>query len=333
MNTEHCRRLAELFADVSKTFAAAADTPAPSPEAEPAPAPVPEPVSVPMPTAPSPVAPAPAPQPAPQPTPAPAPQASLAGMLGFAIPDGELLAGGDAWMDRIAALGAKTVRFDVRLERVQPTAGAAYQWANVDRLVSGLTTRGIKPLILLNAPADLINTDAGRTRFRAFAEAAVRRYGNRCQWWEILNECNHTVLTPEQYADLLRVVYPAIKVIQRDSVVIYVGNASIPSTTGATVQGAVDYLRRTYARLNGTRAFDAVGHHPYQYPLLFNRTDSWTGLGVMRSIRSLMNQNNHQDMLIWITEAGAPTSGGNQAVSQADQAETLRQLVDMARAP
>ncbi|MBM3606761.1 MAG: hypothetical protein FJX25_19300 [Alphaproteobacteria bacterium] len=46
-----------------------------------------------------------------------------------------------------------------------------------------------------------------------------------------------------------------------------------------------------------------------------------------------MNQNNHQDMLIWITEAGAPTSGGNQAVSQADQAATLRQLVDMARAP
>ncbi|MBM3604287.1 MAG: hypothetical protein FJX25_05895 [Alphaproteobacteria bacterium] len=294
------------------------------------PQPEPEPVT---PPAPPPVVPVtPTPQPVP-PAPQPPAQPSLAGMLGFAIPDGELLAGGEPWMDRIAALNAKTVRFDVRLERVQPVAGGGYQWANTDRLVDGLVRRGIKPLILLNTDISLISTAAGRTRFRQFAEAAVHRYGDRCKWWEVLNEANHTTLTPEAYAELLRIVYPAIKAIQRDSVVIYVGNASIPSTTAPNVQGAVDYLRRTYARLNGTRAFDAVGHHPYQYPLLFNRTDSWTGLGVMRSIRTLMNQNGHQDMLIWITEAGAPTSGGNQAVSQADQAETLRQLVDMARAP
>ena len=133
-------------------------------------------------------------------------------------------------------------------------------------------------------------------------------------------------------ADLLREVYPAIKAIQPASTVIYVGNASIPTSTAPNVQGAEDYLSKVYAA-GGGEFFDAVGHHPYQYPLLYNRSDAWTGLGIMNGIRRIMNANGDAAKLIWITEAGAPTAGGSQAVSQSDQAETLRQLVDMARAP
>lgn len=291
MTPENNRRLAELFAEASRIYASAAEA-APT-VAEPAPV-----------------------------TPAPE---RLSGMLGLAIPDGELLAGGNAWLDRIAALGAKTVRFDVRMETI-----ARDGWANTDRLVEGLTSRGIKPLMLLNAQARSVNAQTGRSNFRTFATAAVNRYKDRTNWWEILNESNHTTLTPAQYADLLKVVYPAIKAEQPDSVVIYVGNASIPSTTGPNVQGAEDYLRRVYAA-GGRAFFDAVAHHPYQYPLMFSRMDGWTGHGVMRAIRAVMNANGDNAKRIWITEAGAPTAGGGQAVTEADQATTLRQLADLVR--
>lgn len=255
----------------------------------------------------------------------------LPGLLGMAIPDGELLAGGDAWLDRIAALGARVVRFDIRLGNVMASSGS-FNWSNTDRLVNGLTSRGIKVLGLLNATASEVNTASGRTRFRTMAEDAVRRYGDRVEWWEILNEANHTTLTPAQYTDLLKVVYPAIKAIQPTSTVLYVGNASIPSTTASNLQGAEDYLTRVYAA-GGGAFFDAVAHHPYQYPYTYANNVSWGGLAIMQRLRAIMDRNGDQAKLIWITEAGAPTAGGGQAVSQTAQADTLRQLVDMARAP
>ena len=102
------------------------------------------------------------------------------GLLGMAIPDGELLAGGDAWLDRLADLGAKAVRFDIRLGSVMSSIGG-FSWGNTDRLVNGLTSRGIRVLGLLNASASEVNTATGRTRFRQMAEAAVRRYGDRVE--------------------------------------------------------------------------------------------------------------------------------------------------------
>lgn len=270
--------------------------------------------------------------PAPPAEPAPVPAPRINGLLGFAIPDGELLAGGDAWLDRIAALGAKVVRFDIRLGSVM--SGSSFNWSNTDRLVNGLTSRGIRVLGLLNASATEVNTAPGRTRFQTFAEAAVRRYADRCQWWEILNEVNHTTLTANQYADLLKAVYPAIKAVQTDAKVCYVGNASVPDADGA--RGAGNYLRAVYARLAGVKAFDAVGVHPYQYPMHFESQDAnadWSGLGALRIARQIMNLNGDQNLPIWITEAGAPTAGGTKAVTPEVQATTLRQIVGMARQP
>lgn len=265
--------------------------------------------------------------------PAPAVPAAprLEGMLGFAIPDGVLHAGGEAMLDRIAALGAKIVRFDIRLGNVM-TASGTFTWSNIDRMVNGLTSRGIRVLGLLNAAASEVSTATGRARFRTMAQAAVRRYGDRVEWWEILNEANHTPLTPEQYTELLKAVYPAIKLLQPNATVLYVGNASIPTTKSASLQSAEEYLTRVYAA-GGGAFFDALGHHPYQYPYTYATDVDWGGLAIMRRLRAIMDRNKDGGKLIWITEAGAPTDGIGNPVSEADQAATLRQIVEMARRP
>jgi hypothetical protein len=77
-------------------------------------------------------------------------------------------------------------------------------------------------------------------------------------------------------------------------------------------------------------SFDAVGDHPYSYPALPNTYEPWSGWSQMSrtspSIRSVMASNGDGGKQIWITEAGAPSSGPD-GVGQAAQASALTQAI------
>lgn len=312
--------IASLQAAVEAATAILAALPKDAPASTPAPAPTPTP--------------APTPEPEPEPQPEPQPSSSLAGILGMAIPDGELWGGSDAKLkanlDDLAAMGCKMIRFDIRIGSIRSSSGA-FNWAITDKLVDGCRARGIEVLGLLNGATNA-GDPAARFQFATFCEAAVRRYSSRVKFWEILNEPNHTSMTPEHYTALLKEVYRAIKAVDRSATVISCGNASIPSTRNG-MTGAEDWLKRMYAA--GARgSFDAVAHHPYEYPYLPEERVDWGGQRITERMLAIMKANGDGEKLIWLTECGAPTNGASSArVSEAKQAETLRQLVKIARTP
>ncbi|MBM3606121.1 MAG: hypothetical protein FJX25_15745 [Alphaproteobacteria bacterium] len=152
-------------------------------------------------------------------------------LLGMAVPDNELAAGGDTRLNTMQRWGTQTIRTDCRMEHVM-TALGRFDRSATDRLMDGCRSRRMRVLLVLGCGM-LMDNPAARTQFRTFAEAAAIRYKGKVAWWEILHEANMTYLRPASYALLLRVVYPAIKAVQPKAAVIYGGNASIPSEKAA----------------------------------------------------------------------------------------------------
>ncbi|MFP2959403.1 M10 family metallopeptidase C-terminal domain-containing protein [Myxococcus sp. 1LA] len=263
-------------------------------------------------------------------------------VLGMATPYNELMAGGDAAIDAEFAtyrtLGVKMLRFDFYWSTIQPTAGGAYTWAGPDKLVAKAEQHGIQVLGLLNGKPGYIasgfTVPQDRVAFSNFAAAAVSRYKGRIRHWEVMNEpnMNHSFvrIAPANYAELLKVTSPKMREAEPSIVIISAGLASVPST-GNGFHGAVDFVNAMYQ--HGARShFDALGFHPYTYPLMPSNTAAWNGWKIMKGgVRQAMVNNGDASKLIYITEFGAPTAGGSNAMTEAQQAQVLQEAHDLAK--
>lgn len=263
-------------------------------------------------------------------------------VLGMATPYNELMAGGDAAIDAEFAtyktLGVRMLRFDFYWSTIQPTAGGAYTWTGPDKLVAKAAQHGIQVLGLLNGQPSYIASGftvaQDRVAFSNFAAAAVNRYKGRIQHWEVMNEPNmdHSFvrISPANYAELLKVTSPKMRAADPSITIITAGLASVPST-GNGFHGAVDFVNAMYQ--NGAKNhFDALGFHPYTYPLMPSNTAAWNGWQIMRGgVRQAMVNNGDASKLIYITEFGAPTAGGSNAVTEAQQAQILQEAHDLAK--
>jgi hypothetical protein len=80
---------------------------------------------------------------------------------------------------------------------------------------------------------------------------------------------------------------------------------------------------------NGAKGyFDGIGIHPYCYPTLPNDSDiSWSTFKQQWTVHDIMVTNGDGDKLVWNTESGAPTDVGTGHVTDAVQAETIRQVL------
>lgn len=251
------------------------------------------------------------------------------GQLGFATPFGEIANSGmTAELNDYASLGANWLRTDFWSNG---SNGSNYNWTQLDNLVNAAAAKGIKVVGLLNAGSGQIDTAAERANFVSFAKAAAEHFKGRVDSWEILNEQNF-YMDPTTYTNgILKPAYTAIKSVDSAAMVITGGTASIPST-GNGMYGAVDYINSIYAA-GGKGYFDAVGHHPYTYPLLPSNNASYSGWEMMESgIRSAMVANGDSAKQVWMTEFGAPTTGGSNALTQTQQAQMLKEATDIAHA-
>ena len=259
------------------------------------------------------------------------------GELGFSTPLGEILGQSEEEMNAefadYAELGAKWIRTNFWWDLAQTSKDGGYDWTEIDRVVDAARAHGIEVLAEFNGTPDWVDDSfaraADRTAFRDYVEAAVDHFGDRVDYWEVWNEQNMTGIAPDDYADLLRAVYPVVKAADPDDLVITGGLAATPQTGGGLI-GAVDYLNGMYAAGAGGH-FDAVGFHPYSYPLLPSDPAPWNGWQMMEDgIRDAMVANGDADLRVWMTELGAPTSGGGNAISQAMQAQILEEAVSLA---
>ncbi|KJB97788.1 hypothetical protein N826_02130 [Skermanella aerolata KACC 11604] len=257
----------------------------------------------------------------------------------MATPFGELLGKSDAEMNAefadYAKLGVDWVRTDIHWGLVKPTSGGAYNWSLPDKVVDAASKHGIKVVAAItDIPGWVdksLSSSSSQQALAKFASDAAQHFSGKIGHWEILNEQNMTGITPANYTKALQGAYSGIKAADASTTVITGGTAAVPNT-GNGLYGATDYLKQMYAA--GAKGyFDAVGYHPYSYPLMPNDPAAWNGWEIMeKGMRDTMIANGDSGKQIWMTEFGAPTSGGGAAISQTQQATMIQQATDLAHA-
>jgi hypothetical protein len=120
-------------------------------------------------------------------------------------------------LDMIRDAGFNFVRMDFSWTATERVKGV-YDFSEYDKLVDGLSRRGLRALFILDYgnplydPAD-VTSDRGRQAFAAWAATAARRYRNKGIIWEIWNEPDgfwkeQPSLIP--YMKLVKIAIPAI---------------------------------------------------------------------------------------------------------------------------
>src|SRR5207248_920465 len=168
------------------------------------------------------------------------------------------------------------------------------------------------------APADA-------NRFASFAEAAARRYAPLgISAWEIWNEPNVKAFwqpapDPGRYVDLLRATVRALRGVDPRARVISGGLAASATTEGDISQ--LDYLA-DFCTAGGAELVDAVGYHPYSFPVPPDYDASWNAWAQIantpRSFESILASCGAAHMKLWLTEYGAPTNGPGAGASSED---------------
>lgn len=221
-------------------------------------------------------------------------------------------------------LGITWIRADLSWNSVQHDSASSYDWTPFDRLVNASNSYGFKllPIIAYTpfwarpsgcdsdkcAPADF-------NKFASFANTAVNRYKAKgIHYWEIWNEPNMRSFwepTPNasSYASLLKVTVTTVRKAD-SSAFIVLGSTGSTDTAGGVPQ--LDFMSGVYSA-GGKGYFDAVGYHPYSFPVLPTDYYDWNAWSKMFrtpvSLRTIMNAHGDTTKTVWVTEFGAPTGG------------------------
>ena len=206
--------------------------------------------------------------------------------------------GGDARglaeMDKAAALaqaaGIKWTREEMSWGRIEPRNGE-FDWSFYDCVVDTATRHGISVYGLIGywSPWTKPFTEEGIADYCGYAQALVRRYGDRVKHWEIWNEPNIFFWDgpKEIYFELLKRAYAAIKEVDPDAVVFGCSTAGIDTW----------FVRKT---LESGAPLDGLTIHPYRSTL-----DDEGFMGELRDVAGLV-----AGKPVWITEMGWPTQVG-----------------------
>ena len=240
---------------------------------------------------------------------------------------------------------ARWFRFDVNWAVIQAGGPGSYNWDPFDRIIRGALARGLKVLVTLQytpAWARGPGTHEGYPPsnlddYARFAADAARRYGPLgVRHWEIWNEPNIERFwgsgpDPARYAAMVTKASASIKAVDPGAFVLAGSLSPYGRYNQMTADrmNPVNFLERMYAA--GARgSFDALSHHPYNYPwgLDFFDWSAWSQLeSTTPSLRSLMVANGDGGKQIWATEFGFPTGASDRAVSPTAQADLLTSAV------
>ena len=232
------------------------------------------------------------------------------------------------------AAHATAVRVDVAWGSLEVRGkGQISQWylRRMDRFINGAAKRRIKVIVTLwsspcwasSAPGYLkrgCNQDwnqdtvvyppSNPADYGDIARYITRRYGTKLAALEVWNEPNLSIpmfwKTGDPvgaYAALVRATYARAKA----------GNRRVPVVVGALVRADVSFLRALYAA--GIKGYyDGFSIHPYGVELTRKKLNAFHNAQRAAGDRSRL----------WITEFGAPTSGGGWHVTERGQASIIK---------
>ena len=228
-------------------------------------------------------------------------------------------------LDDALAVGVGWIRLDLPWDAIQPASPNSFSWSQFDTIVAAVNQRHMALLPVLQftpywARVPGCASDhcrpADPNRFAAFAAAAVARYSPQgIHDWEIWNEPNtggawQPKPDPADFAALTIATSHAIKAADPSATVISGGLA--PSATVAGDLSQLDFLTG-FAQAGGLSAIDAVGYHPYSYPVPPGYYADWSGWSQIsdapRNMKTALSSLGFPTMKIWATEYGAPTNG------------------------
>lgn len=245
----------------------------------------------------------------------------------------------DAELDKAVALGVQRVRVDFEWKNIQPRNDGKYNWAYLDAFVAKVNARKLKILGIIDyAPAwaagpcatGNLCPPANPDTFATFAAKVAEHYRPMgIINWEIWNEPNNAFFWGGKadcnaYSANLKAANIAIKNASPGAGIIS-GGLSPASTDGKNIS-PTDFLTCMYKNGVG-KYFDALGNHPYTFPLLpSTKYNAWAQMvSLTPNLRSIMVANGDAGKRIWFTEFGAPTGGPNPAyyVSEAMQSTIM----------
>jgi len=149
-------------------------------------------------------------------------------------------------------------------------------------------------------------TEEGIAGFVRYCRTMVEHFKGRINHFEIWNEYNikgfnPTNRPPEDYARLLKAVYPAIKEINPNATVIGCSTAGVD----------LGWIERVF-EAGGYDYMDAVSIHPYSWPRGPEES------GYLRNLQLLLDLMKRYGEVkpIWVTEIGWPTHTATNGVSE-----------------
>jgi hypothetical protein len=252
---------------------------------------------------------------------------------------------------RMAVAGVGTLRFELSWELANPSPGV-YDWTASDAVVTGAAGAGIRSLPFLfetpawvaaldgrecdpSCAADAPHGPAALEAWRAFAEAAARRYGPSGDFWtehpaikprpirvwQIWNEQNSPTFfsprpSPRSYAAMLGPAHDAITAIDPDARIILGGMFGTPRGGRGGSIAAWRFLARIYQR-DAAADFDGVAAHPYA-PTLSGVLEQ------VERIRAAMASAGDGNTGLWITELGWASNGPASALNRGPRGQAQR---------
>lgn len=229
--------------------------------------------------------------------------------------------------------GIYWVRLEIKWHLIEPVSGT-WDFSIYDRLVNGILSRGMQIIGLLpqySVPSwygTPSNQPPAPADYAAWIQVVAARYKGRILFYELGNEPNGSSFwypTPDAaaYTALLQAGYPAIKSVDSNAQIISAGL----SPTGAI--GPTTFLTTMYA--HGAQGYmDAVGYHPYSWPLSPDVTSGQQALfSVLATIISIMRANGDGNKQIIVTEIGWPTysKGVTESIQAAYTARVFQKVL------
>ena len=249
-------------------------------------------------------------------------------------------------LDAIAASGAKWINLDIDWNSIQYDSPTTWRWnVATDRVVLNARARGLNiigtaaysPPWARTAdcpPGELHCLAANPDDYGRFVAAAAARYGSQSpierlrgtvNVWQIWNEPNHQEFSMprpdlDRYTAMLKSAFAAAKAADPNTTIVTGGTAPAPDAADGTEYSPLTWLRGIYAR-NARGWFDAVGHHPYMFPVNPLEAHPWNAFTQTQFLYDVMVANGDGNKKVWGTEMGAPTGTDPEALSEAQQAQ------------
>jgi polysaccharide biosynthesis protein PslG len=228
-------------------------------------------------------------------------------------------------------LGAKWMRITISWNDIE-TAKGVYNTSHYDNAINRAVNSGAKIVATVyTAPSwasgqsDPESPPRDPADYADFMRWAATRWGDKIHAWEVWNEQNvwdfwSTGPNPAQYAELLKVAYPAIKLADPTAQVVY----------GGVSGNDYRFVEGSYAAVpNLGDYYDVMATHPYTPgnppEEMWNDDEGRPhelAFATYRQVRDVMLANG-DDKPLWFTEFGWSTNTVKWGVSATQQADYL----------